>query len=107
MTERKLNQIQNRIKKIKQELLEIGEMRPGALSKQYKTPKKKEGAYYQLSYTHEMKSRTEYVRPSFVKQIKEETKSYKKFKRLVDSWIKLSIEYSRLKMLMAIKLTEK
>jgi len=32
-------------------------MRPGTLSKQYKDPAGKRGAYYQLSFTHKVKSR--------------------------------------------------
>jgi hypothetical protein len=38
----------------------IEEMRPGSLTKQYKDPKQQTGAYYQLSYTLDMKIRTEY-----------------------------------------------
>ncbi len=101
MTVRKLQQIEKRIDKIKEELQLIGEMRPGTLSKQYKDPKEKRGEYYQLSFTHKMKSRTEYIRPVFVKEIKGKVKTYKKFKKLVAGWIDLSIEYSRLKINLA------
>ena len=98
MTKKKLQKIQKQIDKIRKELLLIGEMRPGTLSKQYKDPKGKKGEYYQLSFTHKMKSRTEYIRPAFVKETKEKIKSYKRFKKLVEGWIELSIEYSRIKM---------
>lgn len=101
METKKLLQIEGRIKKIKKELQLIGEMRPGTLSKQYKVPKKKKGEYYQLSFTHKMKSRTEYIRPLFVKEIKQKVKAYKIFKKLVEGWVDLSIEYSRLKMNLA------
>lgn len=97
MTTKKLLQIEKRIEKIKKELQLIGEMRPGTLSKQYKDPEKKEGEYYQLSFTHKMKSRTEYIRPVFVKETKRQVKLYNKFKKLIKSWIDLSIEYCRLK----------
>jgi hypothetical protein len=59
------------------------------------------GAYYQLSFTHKMKSRTEYIQPMFVKEIKQHVKTYRKFKKLVGLWIDLSIEYSRLKINLA------
>jgi Family of unknown function (DUF6788) len=101
MREKKLQQIEGRIEKIKKELKLIGEMRPGTLSKQYKDPKEKRGEYYQLSFTHKMKSRTEYIRPVFVKEIEGNVKTYKMFKNLVEGWIDLSIEYSRLKMNLA------
>jgi hypothetical protein len=101
METKKLHQIERRIEKIKKELQLIGEMRPGTLSKQYKDPKKKKGEYYQLSFTHKMKSRTEYIRPLFVKETKEKVKAYKGFKKLVEGWVDLSIEHSRLKMSLA------
>lgn len=101
MRTKKLRKIEGRIEKIKKELQLIGEMRPGTLSKQFKDPKEKKGEYYQLSFTHKMKSRTEYIRPVFVKEIKGKVKNYKRFKKLVEGWIDFSIEYSRLKMNLA------
>ena len=98
MTTKKLQQIERRIEKIKKELQLIEEMRPGTLSKQYKHPGEKKGEYYQLSFTHKMKSRTEYVRPVFVKETRRQVKVYKKFKKLIEEWIDLSIEYCRFKM---------
>jgi hypothetical protein len=62
MADNKLIRIEKQIAGIKKELMEIGEMRPGSLSQQYKNPKDKTGAFYQLSYTYKMKSKTEYVR---------------------------------------------
>lgn len=93
-----MNQINERIKKIKEELGEMGEMRPGTLSRQYKSPQKKAGAYWQLSYTRKMKSRTDYVRPASVPEIRQQIAAYKRFKTLVDRWVELAIEYSKLKM---------
>ena len=93
-----MSQITERIKKIKEELGEMGPMRPGTLSRQYKSPQKKAGAYWQLSYTRKMKSRTEYVRPDSVPEIRRQIAAYKRFKTLVDRWVDLAIEYSKLKM---------
>jgi hypothetical protein len=93
----RLKQIESEITSIKKQLLESGEMRPGSLTKQYRDPKKKIGPFYQLSYTHKMKSRTEYVRPMFVEKIKLEIKAYKRFKILVERWIDLALEQSKLK----------
>jgi hypothetical protein len=58
---KRLAQIERRIEKIKKELTGIGEMRPGSLTRQYKDPENQSGPYYQLSYTLDMKSRTEYT----------------------------------------------
>ncbi len=98
MNRKMLLQIENRIKKIKSALTEIGEMRPGSLTEQYKDPVNKTGAYYQLSYTLNMKSRTDYIRKGYVKIIRRQVENYKKFKQLNEEWIRLSIERSKLEM---------
>ena len=96
MSEKRIRQIENQIENIKARLVEIGEMRQGSLTKQYRDPKKKIGHFYQLSYTHKMKSRTEYVRPMFVKELKCQIAEYKRFKKLTEKWIELAIEKSKL-----------
>ncbi len=98
MKKKRLRQIQNEIKRIKRELQEIGDMRPGSLTQQYRIPKEKIGPYYQLSYTHKMKSHTEYIRPMFFEEIREQIIAYKHFKKLVGKWKELGIEQSKLKM---------
>lgn len=97
----KLVQIENKIDKIKKALVDIGQMRPGSLTKQYQKPKEKKGGFYQLSYTHHMKSKTEYVRPEFVKELRNQIAEFKRFKKLVQNWTELSIEHSRLKIKLA------
>jgi hypothetical protein len=101
MGRKRIQQIEKRIDRIKRTLTEIGPMRPGSLTRQYKDPQHQTGAYWQISYTRLMKSRTEYVRPEWVKEIRRQTATHKRFKRLLDQWIDLSIEHSRLTMQMA------
>ena len=91
-----LTQIEKRVEKIKHELKSIQQMRPGSLTRQYHNPKDKTGAYYQLSYTHKMKSRTEYVRPEYVEQLRKQISQYKRFKELVEKWIELGIQHSKM-----------
>jgi hypothetical protein len=45
-----------------------------------------------------MKSRTEYVRREWVDEIREQIEVYKRFRKLIEEWIDLSIEYSQLRM---------
>ncbi len=52
----RLKQIEKRIDRIRSELIKIDAMRPGSLTRQYKDPKKQTGAYYQLSYTLDMRA---------------------------------------------------
>ena len=96
MTNKRLKIIDARISKIKAELVLIEGMRPGSLTKQYSDPVNQTGAHYQISYTHEMKSRTEHVRKEYVKEIRTQIKNYKIFKKLTTEWVSLSIERSKL-----------
>jgi hypothetical protein len=98
---KKLDQIKKRIAEIKEELMSIGEMRPGSLTYQYQRPKEKRGGFYQISYTYRMKSKTEYVRAEFVKDLKGQIKTFKRFKKLIQQWIDLAIRHSQIKIKLA------
>jgi len=99
--------LETKIARIKQELRSIGPMRPGSLSKQYSVCGKpgcrcvdpsrprKHGPYYQLSYVHRGKSTTQFVRPAFLSEVKTQLANYKRFRRLVDQWVHVSLELSR------------
>ncbi len=101
MTSKRLDEIRKRIDRIKAELAAIDEMRPGSLTRQYKDPQNQSGAYYQLSYTREMKSRTDYIARECLRDVRRQIGNYKRFKTLSTQWIALSIEHSRLKMKLA------
>ena len=96
MSEKRIRQIEQRIDRIKEELKKIGPMRPGSLTRQYKDRKNKTGAFWQISYTRQMKSRTEYVRKEGVVEVRKQIAMHKRFKRLIDQWVDLSIEQSQL-----------
>jgi len=98
MTNTRLTEIRKRIDGIKAELAAIDEMRPGSLTRQYKDPESQSGPYYQLSYTREMKSRTEYIARDCLRDVRRQIGNYRRFKALSAEWIALSIEHSRLKM---------
>jgi hypothetical protein len=103
-----LEQIEERIRKVKTELAEIGEMRPGSLGRQYnvcgakgcrcKDPKnpKKHGPYTQLSYVHQGKSTTRFIRPHQVVRVRAQLATYKRFRKLVDTWVHLAVEHAQL-----------
>ena len=73
-------------------------MRPGSLTMQYRNRKEATGEFFQISYTHKMKSKTEYVRPQFVEQLRHQIQNYKTFKKLIEEWVALGILYSQLSM---------
>lgn len=90
-------------------MLALGDMRPGALSKQYnvcgkpncrcKAPHspKKHGPYYQISYSHHGKSTTEFVRRERVAEVRQQLAAYAKFRKLVDEWVTLSLRLAKLR----------
>ena len=96
MNKKRLVQIEKRIEKVKAELARIGQMRPGSLTEQYHGHERTRGPYYQLSYTHDMRSRTKYIRKDCVSDIRQQIASYKKFKKLTKEWVTLGIEHSTL-----------
>ena len=98
MAKKHLHEIQKRIDRIKAELTAIDDLRPGSLTRQYKDPESQSGPYYQLSYTRQMKSRTEYIARDSVREVRRQIANYKRFKALTAEWGDLSIERSRLKM---------
>lgn len=101
MSTTRLQQIDKRIARIKEELVKIGPMRPGSLTRQYRDPKNNTGAYWQVSYTHQMKSRTEYIRKEWVADIRKQIATHKKCKALMEEWVELAIEHSKLTMQIA------
>ena len=78
--------------------MEVGTMRPGSLTKQMqrRSTTDKVFEYWQLSYTHKMKSKTDYVRQDMVKTTQVQVKEFKRFKKLIDEWIDLAIEQAKL-----------
>lgn len=98
MHDTKMTRLEEAIQKIKREIGAIGEMRPGSLSRQVRKSKDKYGSYWHLSYTHQGKGHTQYIREEFVAQMKNETAEFKRFRKLVDRLIALSIKRSQRRM---------
>lgn len=97
MKTKEITSLENRIATLRKRLAELGPMRPGSISKQYRDRPNRKGIYYQLSYTHKMQSRTEHVWPEHVKTLKMELAEYKKHKKMTSELIDLSIELSKAK----------
>ena len=56
MQEKSLKIFDRQIQRIQTQLAALGPMRPGTLTRQYRQPQRQQGAYYQISYTYQMKS---------------------------------------------------
>jgi hypothetical protein len=82
-------------------------LRPGHLSQQYNvcgtpgcrckaTPPRKHGPYYQLSYTWQRKSHSEFVRLENLAVIRQQLTNYDRLRALVDEWIGLALKATQL-----------
>ena len=98
-----LRRTEDRIEGVKRELLALGAMRPGSITRQYRLPRERQRPFYQLSYTHRMRSRSEYVRPENIAALQKETANFKRFKKLIDRWVSLALEASQLRLHQAAK----
>jgi Family of unknown function (DUF6788) len=95
-----------RIEAIKAELARLGSLRPGHLSRQYNVcgnprcrckadPPRKHGPYYQLSYTWQGRSRTEFVRREDLPTVRQQVRNYQRLRALVENWIAAELEHAR------------
>lgn len=105
-----LSSLEQQIQGIKTQLLALGDMRPGSLSKQYnvcgkpgcrcKNPKhpQRHGPYYQLSYVHRGKSTTQFIRPELRATVQAQITTYRKFRKLIEQWVALALTVAKLKL---------
>jgi hypothetical protein len=100
--------LEARIAKIKAALATLGDLRPGTLSQQYNvcgnpgcrckaSPPQKHGPYYQVSFTSQGKSQTQFVRREDVPVVRRQLRNYQRLRTLVDTWIRAGLELSRLR----------
>lgn len=97
MSTKELRKNEQRIRSLIARLTRIDPMRPGTLTVQYRNPDERKTPFHQISYTHKGKSRSEYVRPENLPAVRREIEAYKKFRRLVEQIIDLSLETSQLR----------
>lgn len=101
--------LEREIETIKRELVSLGDLRPGSLSKQYNVcgnprcrckgdPPHKHGPYYQLSFTRKGKSGTQFIKKAHVAMVRKQMKNYSRLRNRVDRWIELSTQLCQRKM---------
>jgi len=101
--------LEKRIQKIKQQIGELGDLRPGALSQQYNvcgspgcqckaSPPIKHGPYYQISFKRHGKSSSQFVREEDLNEVQHQLENYRTLRELVDEWITLSAQLSTLRL---------
>jgi hypothetical protein len=99
--------IGRRIAQIKTELAHLGSLRPGHLSQQYNVcgtpgcrckaePPEKHGPYYQISYTWQGKSSSQFVRRENLTAVQQQLRNYEHLRALVNEWIGLGLAAAKL-----------
>ena len=99
--------LEARIARIKIALAALGALRPGTLSAQYNVcgkpgcrckadPPQKHGPYYQVSFTWQGKSHSEFVRREDLATVRQQVGTYQRLRSLVDAWIATALELSQL-----------
>jgi hypothetical protein len=99
--------LEARIARIKTALVALGALRPGTLSAQYNVcgkpgcrckadPPQKHGPYYQVSFTWQGKSHSEFVRGEDLATVRQQVSSYQRLRSLIDAWIATALELAHL-----------
>jgi len=106
---KEIRALESQIQVIKKELISLGDLRPGSLSKQFNVcgnpkcrckndPPQKHGPYHQLSFTRKGRSRTKFIKKQHVAMVKDQIDNYTKLRSLVNRWIDLSTQICQIKM---------
>lgn len=100
--------IDEKILRLKQQLLALGPLHPGSLSRQYQVcakpgckccnPKKPRphGPYTKLTYVHRGKYTCRFVRAGSVQEVTALVAAFKTFRQLTEEWVALSIHRAQL-----------
>ena len=109
LTPQKLKHMERRIAAVKAALVDLGDLHPGSLSKQFnvcgkpgcrrKDPRhpRRHGPYYQLNYVFRGKKTSLFIPRDQVSQLRGQLANYKSLRRSTEQWIGLAIEMARLK----------
>ncbi len=103
-TDPRIQAIEQKIQNLKTDLAALGPLRPGSLSRQYHVCRKpgcrcqhpqkpqRHGPYYHLDYVRHGKKTTRFIRAEELPEVRVQLANFKKLRRLVDSWITLSLQ---------------
>lgn len=108
MNKKKLKPLERKITKIKNKIFQLKTLRPGTLIERYtvcgkKTCKcidaespRKHGPYAFVVHTRKGKTNNTFVKHQNVELIKQQIQNYNQLRFLVDEWIELGLEYSKI-----------
>jgi hypothetical protein len=103
-----MQQIDEKLLRLKQQLLALGPLHPGSLSRQYQVCAKPgckccapqnprpHGPYTKLTYVHRGKYTCRFVRATSVQEVTALVAAFKTFRQLTEEWVALSIQRAQL-----------
>ena len=103
------NELKKKIRSLKEKIVGIEEMYPGAVSRQYnicgtpgcrckdKEKPVKHGPYSNLSFTFKGRSRTKFIRKELEKAFEDYTANYKEFRSYVEQLVEYNMELIELR----------
>jgi len=105
----KIRALETQVRQVKRDLVRIGDLHPGSLSKQYNVcgnpkcrckedPPKKHGPYCQLSWTRKGKSKSKFVREEEAEKVSRLVQNYARQRELLEQWTDLAMELCWLKL---------
>jgi hypothetical protein len=102
MKNKTIKQLETRIAQIKNEIVGLGDIRPGALSEQVRTCRGKTyGTSWSLNYTFKGRHHTDYVAARALESVQGEVANFKRLRELIEEWTELAIELSKLRIQVA------
>jgi hypothetical protein len=89
--------LDKQIEVLKKAIFQLGPMRPGTLSQQSRRSRAKEvyGSYWHLTWSAEGKAHTQYVPKQGLSQIRLEIRNGRRFRKLIERLMTVSIKRSR------------
>jgi hypothetical protein len=101
--------LEGKIARLKAQLLALGDVQPGSLSAQYNVcgtpgchlkadPPRKHGPYYQVSFTWQGRSKSQFVRREHVATVRQQLRNYQRLRTFVEAGIAAGLELSRLRL---------
>lgn len=104
--------LERRIATVKAQLMALGDLRPGSLSEQYNVcgtagcqckadPPHRHGPYYQVSFTWQGRSTSQFVRREQIATMRQQLRNYQRLRTLVEQWVAAGLELSHLRLVEA------
>ena len=106
-TKTRVQHLEQQISHIKNDLLALGPLHPGSLSRQYTvcgkagcrckdpTRPRRHGPYYKVSYVYRGSFTTRFVPRQQARAVRAELANHKRMRKLIDAWVGLAIRLAK------------